>query len=90
MGRIILFISLLGISLVAIWQGLGMKKDFDLSKAKYDSLAKEQQALETENSSLLEKKDYLSRPENLIKEAKAKFNYRLPQEKIIIVAPKDR
>ncbi len=89
MGRIILFISLIGISITALWQGFGMKKDYDAENLKYDSLAKEEQALETENSSLLEKKDYLSRPENLIKEAKAKFNYRLPQERVIIVAPKD-
>jgi hypothetical protein len=40
-----------------------------------------------DNQDLLEKINYFSDPRNLEKELRARFNYRLPYEKLIIVIP---
>jgi len=47
----------------------------------------ELELVEADNSSLLSQIDYFSDPRNLEKELRARFNYRLPFEKLIIVIP---
>ncbi len=42
---------------------------------------------ENQNSRLLEDIQYFSHDENLVKEFKSKFNYRAPDEKLIILVP---
>jgi len=49
---------------------------------------KELELVETDNTDLKEKIGYYSNPRNLEKELRARFNYRLPNEKLIIVVPK--
>ena len=49
---------------------------------------KELTLVETDNSDLKEKIAYYSNPRNLEKELRARFNYRFPNEKLIIVVPK--
>lgn len=41
-----------------------------------------------DNDDLREKISYYSNPRNLEKELRARFNYRFPNEKLIIVVPK--
>lgn len=40
-----------------------------------------------ENKILNEKIEYFKNPDNLVKEAKSQFNYRKPDEKLIIITP---
>lgn len=47
----------------------------------------ELQNLEEENRKLAEDIEYYSEPHNLEKELRARFNYRAPNEKLIIVVP---
>ncbi|MEX2033156.1 MAG: hypothetical protein WD889_01170 [Candidatus Colwellbacteria bacterium] len=49
---------------------------------------KELALVEDDNADLKEKIGYYSNPRNLEKELRARFNYRLPNEKLIIVVPK--
>ena len=49
---------------------------------------KELELVETDNIDLKEKIGYYANPRNLEKELRARFNYRLPNEKLIIVVPK--
>lgn len=49
---------------------------------------KELELVGTDNAELKEKIGYYSNPRNLEKELRARFNYRLPNEKLIIVVPK--
>ena len=49
---------------------------------------KELVLVESDNADLKEKIGYYSNPRNLEKELRARFNYRLPNEKLIIVVPK--
>lgn len=62
--------------------------------AQRDSLAQEIETfktqaniLEGQNTRLLEDIQYFSHEENLAKEFKSKFNYRAPDEKLIILIP---
>lgn len=50
-------------------------------------LADELELIEEDNSRLYERIEYFSEPRNLEKELRARFNYRLPFEKLIIVIP---
>jgi hypothetical protein len=43
--------------------------------------------IKSDNQDLLGKIDYFSDPRNLEKELRARFNYRFPNEKLIIVVP---
>ena len=58
----------------------GLEKTVAELKTKENDLTKENKNLEA-------RLEYLKIPENLIKEAKARFNYRAPGEKLIILFP---
>jgi hypothetical protein len=56
-------------------------------KREMATLVDEVELIEEDNSRLNEKIDYFIEPRNLEKELRARFNYRLPFEKLIIVIP---
>lgn len=58
----------------------------DLAKKLYE-LSQSQIELEEENKKITEDIEYLSDPHNLEKELRARYNYRAPNEKMIIVVP---
>ena len=58
-------------------------------KREMATLVDEVELIEEDNSNLNEKIDYFSEPRNLEKELRARFNYRLPFEKLIIVIPEE-
>lgn len=62
-------------------EGWGLSKEMK-------AVNKELTLVETDNNDLREKLNYYSNPRNLEKELRARFNYRLPNEKLIIVVPK--
>lgn len=45
------------------------------------------QKIHDENQSLTAEIEYLSRPENLLKESRSQFNYRQEGEKLVIIVP---
>ena len=57
--------------------------DDDRVGANLDKARTEAQALKLENEQLQSDINYFSKPENLIKEFKAKFDYKKPGEKLI-------
>ncbi|MEX2054410.1 MAG: septum formation initiator family protein [Candidatus Colwellbacteria bacterium] len=59
---------------------------FELSE-EFEQLYSQQQALEADNARLQAEIEYLSDPHNLEKELRARFNYRSPNETLIIVVP---
>ena len=63
--------------------------DFERRELKREMavLSEEIELVEGDNSKISEKIDYFSEPRNLEKELRARFNYRLPFEKLIIVIP---
>ena len=58
-------------------------------KREMATVVQEVELVEDDNSRLNEQIDYFSEPRNLEKELRARFNYRLPFEKLIIVIPKE-
>lgn len=83
---ITIFVIILGF---AGYQAKVMSNNFNDLNAKYGSVKKEASILNAENIKLKKNVDYLNIPENIIKEIKARFNYRFPDEKLIIVVPND-
>lgn len=84
--------ALILVLLVAIGL-LGYKAyDFYLQKKvieeKYAELESRAQELEKSNEKIKKDLEYYSLEANLEKEAKSQFNYKLPDEKMIIVVPK--
>ncbi len=57
-----------------------LKEKFGILKSRADNLI-------AENAKIKSEIEYFSRPENLEKELRAKFNYKKPEEKMIIVVP---
>jgi len=62
-------------------------KERNQLKTDISDLNKRLSALITENANLESDIEYFSYPENLEKELKARFNYKKPGEKMIIVVP---
>jgi len=58
-------------------------------KREMATLVDEVSLVEEDNNRLNEKIEYFSEPRNLEKELRARFNYRLPFEKLIIVIPEN-
>ncbi len=54
---------------------------------KFSSIKSSVEDLKQDNDRLEEDIDYFKDPKNLEKEARARFNYRAPNEKMIIVVP---
>jgi len=87
MGRyVILAIFIIAIGFVG-YQIYGIAIDYRDLVAKISVAQTEAERITGENAKLKERIYYLSEPENLIQEIKRKFNFRLPEERTIIVAP---
>jgi cell division protein FtsB len=72
------------------FQIYGIVRDYRNLSAEVSATRSEAENLSAENKELREKIEYLGKPENLIKEIKSRFNYRLPEERTIIIAPEKR
>ncbi len=62
-------------------------KERNRLKTDSDNLNSRLQALSKENADLQSDIEYFSRPENLEKELKSRFNYKKPGEKMMIIVP---
>lgn len=62
-------------------------KERNRLKIDSDNLNSRLQALSKENADLQSDIEYFSRPENLEKELKSRFNYKKPGEKMMIIVP---
>jgi len=61
---------------------MAIKGEFEEIKSQYDEMQVDSDRLKGDI-------EYLSDPHNLEKELRARFNYRSPNEKLIIVVPED-
>ncbi|OGY59688.1 MAG: hypothetical protein A3B23_03400 [Candidatus Colwellbacteria bacterium RIFCSPLOWO2_01_FULL_48_10] len=67
----------------------GAEMERRVAAAELAKAASELEALEKENQRFADDIDYYSDPHNLEKELRSRFNYRAPNEKLIIVVPED-
>lgn len=87
MGRYLALAAIVAAIGFVGYQIYGVAGDYRNIKSEQAAAREESESLISENAELKERIEYLGKPENLIKEIKSKFNYRLPEEKTIIVAP---
>jgi cell division protein FtsB len=87
MGRYFILAAIVAAIGFVGYQIYGVAGDYKGLLDEQSVVKSESDALSKENAELRERIEYLGKPENLIKEIKARFNYRLPEEKTIIVAP---
>ena len=83
--KTVIFI-ILTIVLLATWtQIYFIFKELSQSKEKFGILKTKADNLIAENAKIKSEIEYFSLPENLEKELRSKFNYKKPEEKMIIV-----
>ncbi|HUY69421.1 MAG TPA: septum formation initiator family protein [Candidatus Tyrphobacter sp.] len=84
----IAIIFVFGVMLAVIgWQAYKLERSREELASEYLSAQTEFNHLTSDNQSLSDEIKYYSDPHNLEKELRAKFNYLLPGEKMIIVVP---
>lgn len=88
--RKIITIVLAAFCIVVIIQVYNLVREKIGLTNKLSAVTAEAEKLETENGALLGDIEYFSNPKNLAKEIKAKFNYKNPGEKLIIVVPEEQ
>jgi len=87
MGRYFIIAALTAAIGFAGYQIYGLFGEYrELSKEE-KTFREESETLSQENDELGARIEYLADPENLINEIKSRFNYRLPGERTILVAP---
>ena len=85
--RLVIFLILALILGAVLLQGYFIFRERNQLKAEVSSLLGRFSSLEKENEKLRQDIEYFSRPENLEKELRARFNYRKPDEKLMIFVP---
>jgi cell division protein FtsB len=90
MGRYFVFAALVAAIGFTGYEIYGLVQDYRDFSDESAAAESESEALREENEELKGRIEYLAKPENLINEIKSKFNYRLPEERTILVAPEER
>jgi len=85
--RVLIIIILSVILMLVITELYFLIKERNQLRADLDNLNRRLQALLKENVDIQSEIEYFSHPENLEKELKAKFNYKKPNEKMMIIVP---
>ncbi len=73
---------------VTVRQAYRVVEEYRTAKARFDKVYASVRVVDEENAELRDEVRYLEDPENAVKELRTRFNYRLPGEKLIIVAPR--
>jgi len=85
--RVLIIIILIIILTLILIELYFLIKERNQLRADLDNLNSRLQALTKENAELQSEIEYFSHPENLEKELRSKFNYKKPDEKMMIIVP---
>jgi len=80
---IILIVVLIGIG----YEVFTINKENQRLKKEFNELSSQLEAVQKENEKLKSDLEYYSKPENLEKELRSKFNYKKEGEQTIIITP---
>lgn len=83
--KVAILVILVVILIAVGWQVFSLAKDNKKVKDEFKKLANQLELVKKENDTLKEELDYYSKPENLVKELRARFNYKISDEKLIII-----
>ena len=82
------FLALFSIALIALfWQLIQLYLQYQQLEAKTALITQKTQKIKGENAALLADLQYLTNPENLLKELRSRFSYKKPGEQVIIIVP---
>jgi cell division protein FtsB len=85
----IVIVAILGVMvIVAVYQTYMFRRAGTEATREMEALHRQLEDMRRDRAMLHEELKYFKRPENLEKELRARFNYREPDEKTIIVVPK--
>lgn len=85
--RIFISIIVLLVAGATIFQLRGLAVKRNELQDRFQDVSEKVSVLNRENAALKNELEILSRPESLVREAKAQFNYAAPGEKLIILVP---
>lgn len=86
--KIVIAVILSIFLLFLVTQIISYSSKISVSQKKYDDFAAELQKAQDAQKNLRSDFLYYSNPDNLEKELRARFNYKQPGEKMIIIVPK--
>jgi len=82
----IIAISIIVIAVLSL-QTFGLFKKSEGISGQLRASSEKMEELQKENDQLRAQIDYVSRDENFEKELRAKFNYKKPEERMLIITP---
>ena len=89
MQKIIIYVASLIVMMYLGYQVYILQSERLSIKGEFDEIQTQYGELQSDNERLQGDIEYLSDPHNLEKELRARFNYRSPNEKLIIVVPEE-
>ena len=84
---VIIFLGVLAV--VLGWGLYGLRQERAGIEGEVHDLVDKVEKLKAENIELKSDIEYYQNPENLVKELKSQFNYRAPDEKMLILIPSE-
>lgn len=87
MAKYITIAILVVVIMVVVVQSFGLFREGGAMGEQLRASKEKSERLEKENGELQAQINYFSREENIEKELRSKFNYKKPEEKIMIITP---
>ena len=89
MQKVLIYVFALGVVSYLGWQVYILQSERMELREEFVEVDQEFNRLQEDNVNLQEELDYLSDPYNLEKELRSRFNYKLPNEELIIIVPEE-
>jgi len=83
--RKVISVILIIVLIAVLWQVFVVTGENRKLRNEFDNLASQLEAIKKENEKLKSDLEYYSKPENLEKELRSRFNYKKPGEQTIII-----
>lgn len=90
MKKLLIYLVFIAVSLGLGYEVYQMNLEAVEAEKKFTELNSEKEALLQDSNRLKAEIDFFKDPHNLEKELRARFNVRLPDERLIIVVPQDQ
>lgn len=85
--KVLKVIVIVMVIVLFLWGLVNIIREKIALETKHKTLQAELNSLVKENQNFSSKIEYLQHPDNLVKELKSEFNFRHPDEKLIIIVP---
>ncbi len=90
MKKLLIYFVFIAVSAVFGYELYQLNLESVEAQKEFDGLNSEKESLVEDSERLKEEIEYFKEPRNLEKELRARFNVRLPYEKLIIIVPESQ